>query len=62
MAGWSEAATSNGLRKCRLRFVDFFVNIWFIYDWDRLNRPLAVVLNRFAAPRFVFIFGILDSP
>ena len=34
-----------------------FVNIWLLLLRLRLN-PLAVFLNRLAAPRLVFIFGI----
>ena len=48
-------------RRCRFRFVDFLVNIWFKCDCDRLKPPLAVRLKRFAAPRFVFNLGITVS-
>lgn len=35
--------------------------MWLRCDWARLNRPLAVLRNRFAAPRLVFILGITYS-
>jgi len=45
----------------RFRFGLFFVNMWLLFARIRLSRPLAVLRIRFAAPRLVFIFGILNS-
>jgi len=42
----------------RLRDLLFLVKMCALYALLRLTFPLAVFLNRFAAPRFVFIFGI----
>jgi len=58
--GASELFTSAALRKPRLRLVDFLVNMWEACECPRLNFPEAVLLKRFAAPLFVFIFGICN--
>src|ERR1700686_945752 len=36
----------------------FFVRMWLLKAFALLNLPEAVFLNRFAAPRCVFSFGI----
>lgn len=46
------------LRRFRLRLVDFLVSIWLLYALLRLIFPVPVALNRFAAPLFVFTFGM----
>src|SRR5262245_7350910 len=46
------------LRSCRIRFGDFFVRMWFLNAFFRRTFPDAVRRNRFAALRFVFIFGM----
>ena len=50
------------LRRLRLRFGVFFSSMWLLYALLRLNFPLPVTLNRFAAARCVFIFGTLIPP
>ena len=47
-------------RRFRLRFVVFFVRIWLANDLEYVILPVPVTLKRFAAPRFVFIFGMLS--
>jgi hypothetical protein len=42
-----------------MRLVGFLVKIWLLYAEPRLILFL-VDLNRFAAPRTVFIFGMLS--
>jgi hypothetical protein len=37
----------------------FDVKMWRIFVCPRLNLPLAVFLKRFAAPEWVFNFGIV---
>ena len=49
-------------RRPRFRFVDFLVRMWLWFDRPTLIFPLAVLLKRFAAPRWLFIFGILLFP
>jgi len=46
------------LRKARFRLVVFLVKMWLAWDFENLNFPVPVFLNRFAAARFVLIFGI----
>jgi len=46
------------LRSERLRLVVFLVNIWLAQDFRYTIFPVPVVLNRLAAARFVFIFGM----
>src|SRR5689334_6027182 len=36
--------------------------MWFLLAPLRLSLPLAVTLNRFFAPLWVFIFGMIDLP
>ena len=54
----SAVAKSVPFRRCRFRLVVIFVRIWLRYALRRLTFPEPVKLNRFAAARFVFIFGI----
>lgn len=44
----------------RFRLVVFLVKIWFACDFEKINLPVPVLRNRFAAARFVFIFGIVN--
>src|SRR5512141_2350333 len=39
----------------RSRLAFFFVRMWRFIAWPRLNLPVAVLWNRFAAPRCVFL-------
>src|SRR5690349_12088816 len=45
-------------RRPRLRLVAFFVRMWLLNAWPHLNLPDAVLRNRFAAARLVFILGM----
>jgi hypothetical protein len=47
--------------RARFRLADFFVRICRAKALLALIFPVAVFLKRFAAPRFVFIFGTLPS-
>jgi hypothetical protein len=49
-------------RRFRFRFDDFFVRIWLLNALFRLTFPVPVKLNRFLAPLWVFIFGMLHVP
>ena len=57
----SLAVISEGERKLRLRLELFLVRICLAWEWRLRNNPEAVLLKRFAAPRFVFIFGMIIS-
>lgn len=57
-----EESTSPDFRRFLFLFVLFFVRIWFAKALFLTIFPDPVVLNLLAAPRFVFIFGILFSP
>ena len=46
----------------RLRLVLFLVRIWLLYAWPLFTFPLLVRENLFAAPLWVFIFGIVNTP
>ncbi len=46
----------------RFLFVDFLVRIWLEKAFLRLIFPEPVALKRFAAPLFVFIFGMFITP
>jgi len=46
----------------RFRFLDFLVRMWLACDFAYTTLPFPVTLKRFAAPLFVFIFGIFFSP
>ena len=54
----SAAEIRADLRSPRFRFVVLLVRMCRLSEWFLLILPLAVSLNRFAAPRCVFIFGI----
>src|SRR3954471_8330801 len=56
--GESASETKVPARRWRLVLVTFEVRIWRIFDWPRLNLPVPVFLKRFAAPEWVFNFGI----
>ena len=58
---WSAAETISLWRRPRFLLVDFLVRIWLEYALLRFNFPEPVFLKRFAAPLFVFIFGMVDS-
>ncbi len=45
------------LRRLRLRLVVFLVRMWLVSEWWRRIFPVALTLNRLAAPRWVFCFG-----
>jgi len=49
-------------RRFRFRFEVFFVRIWLLNALFRLTLPEPVTENRFAAPLWVFIFGMLQHP
>lgn len=55
----SDAATSVPFRRFRFRFWLFFVRMWAPNALRRRSFPLPVNLNRFAADRLVFIFGMI---
>src|SRR5688500_17650703 len=46
-------------RRLRFRFDDFLVRIWLFPAFDRFTFPEPVIENRLAAPRWLFIFGIV---
>ena len=48
--------TNPDLRSLRFRERFFFVRMWLAYAWLRLILPVAVFLNRLAAPRCDFAF------
>src|ERR1700722_6833763 len=50
-----------GRRRFRFRFADFLVRMWLLNAFRRRTLPLAVMENRFLAPLWVFIFGMLIS-
>ena len=50
------------LRKFLFRFVVLVVKIWLVKALFLLTLPLPVLLNLLAAPLFVLIFGINNSP
>jgi hypothetical protein len=58
---WSTASTIPPLRRLRLFFLVLEVRIWLVNAWLLFIFPVPVFLKRFAAPRFVLIFGILIS-
>src|ERR1017187_5730748 len=58
MRFWSALSTITSLSSWRLRLVAFEVRMWRFIEWPRLIFPVAVFLKRFAAPLWVFIFGI----
>src|ERR1035438_7659852 len=58
MRFWSALSTITSLSSWRLRLVALEVRMWRFIEWPRLILPVAVFLKRFAAPLWVFIFGI----
>src|SRR5437879_8256797 len=50
-------ATTSRLSR-RVTFDGFFSRRWFIFALRRMTLPVLVILNRLAAPRCVFIFGM----
>jgi hypothetical protein len=56
-AGW----TSVPFRRGRMRLDAFPVSRWLLDERYRRSLPVPVVLNRLAAPRFDFIFGMASS-
>jgi hypothetical protein len=57
---WSALSTIPSLSSWRLRLVALEVKMWRFMEWPRLIFPVAVFLKRFAAPLWVFIFGIMS--
>jgi hypothetical protein len=55
----SASCTNPACVKLRLRLVAFFVKMWLLKACLRLIFPLPVIVNRFLALDFVFIFGIV---
>src|ERR1039458_8946039 len=58
MRFWSALSTKVSVSSWRLRLVALEVRMWRFIEWPRLILPVAVFLKRFAAPLWVFIFGI----
>src|SRR5579863_5241068 len=58
-ASWSDRIT--GAARLRLYFGDFFSSMWLEKAWRAFTFPFAVTLNRFLAPEWVFIFGIVGG-
>ena len=50
-----------GLRKFLFRLVVLVVKMWLVKALFLRILPVPVLLNLLAAPRFVFIFGIIHS-
>ena len=42
----------------RFRLGLFFSRMWLVMAWRALTLPLPVILKRFFAPEWVFIFGM----
>src|SRR5262249_42747705 len=59
--GTSLSSTCIGRASWRFRFADFLVRMWRTWEWPDLNPPLPFARKRFAAPRFVFSFGMTLS-
>jgi len=55
----SDLAIIFGCLSDRFRLVVFLVKIWLACDFLKTNLPVPVRLNRFAAARLVFIFGMI---
>jgi hypothetical protein len=47
-------------RKFLFLFCDFLVKMWLAKALFLTNLPVAVLLNRFNAPLFVFILGMMS--
>jgi len=56
------ASTTVDFRKLRFRLVVLLVKIWLPKALERMIFPLPVALKRLAAPRLVFILGMISSP
>ena len=48
------------LRRFLLRFLDYFVKMWFAWECTIFTRPVPVRFMRLAAPLWVFILGIFS--
>src|SRR5687768_4550266 len=59
--GKSAELTTSPFLSRFFRLRDFLVRMWLWLAWKRLSSPDPVFLKRFAAARFVFIFGIRYS-
>src|SRR5687768_13148315 len=46
-------------RRLRFRFEDFLVRMWLLKALFRFTFPEPVMENRFLAPRWLFIFGMI---
>jgi len=57
--GRSAECTKPACVRLRLRFVAILVKMWLLKACLRLIFPLPVMVNRFFALDFVFIFGIV---
>jgi len=53
-----DGSTSVSWRRLRLRLRFLLVKMWLRFAFWRLIAPDPVILYRFFAPEFVFIFGI----
>lgn len=56
----SASLTTEKWRSFSLRFLLFFVRMWFLKACFLFNFPEAVLLKRFAAPELDFIFGMTE--
>lgn len=61
MRPMSAGLTNVDERRRRFLFVDFLVRMWLLPARILLIFPFPVLRKRFAAPRLVFIFGIVFS-
>src|SRR5512147_68948 len=57
----SAGLASTDLARWRLRLEAFLVRMWLLFAWACRNFFLAVTLNLFWAPLWVFSFGIFSS-
>jgi len=55
----SVASTRVGFLRLRFLFRDFLLIMWLAKALFLMSLPLPVLLNRFKAPLFVFIFGMI---
>lgn len=58
---WSPSATITLFPSLRLVLGAFEVRMCRVFVWPRLILPVPVLLNRLAAPRWVFNLGIVFS-
>src|SRR5512147_2731195 len=61
MPSRSLSFTSVEVLRFLILFDDLLVRRWLLYPFPLLILPVAVTLNRFAAPLWVFNFGISSS-